>query len=131
MLKTNSKQAREKIRNYIISLTYFEDENKNGEDFANFKELATALDHQFIIEHWSIENEKRYYSYNEYNAFCDWCQGLPSVLDTADYYVHNRAITILGDLLEETEQERNKYTEEQAEQMLTYLIYREIKNAIK
>lgn len=35
----------------------------------------------------------------------------------------------LGDILEETEEERAKYTEMQAEEMLTRLIYREMEDA--
>jgi hypothetical protein len=55
---------------------------------------------------------------------------LPSVINTL-YYYNRSAITDLGDILEETEDERNRYTESQAEKLLTKLIYRTIQEAIK
>ena len=56
----------------------------------------------------------------------DWCSGLPGVLDTC-YYYNRSAVDDLGAILEETDEERARYTEEQAEKMLTTLIYRELK----
>lgn len=68
----------------------------------------------------------RYYRNNELAAFADWCAGLPGVLDT--YYYYNRsAVDDLGAILEETEEEKARYTEEQAEKTITILIYKELK----
>lgn len=61
-----------------------------------------------------------------FDAFEYWCSGLPYLLNTADYYCHNSAINILGDILEETEEERSRFSELEAEKELTYLIFREI-----
>ena len=63
-------------------------------------------------------------------AFADWCAGLPSVLDTL-YFYNRSAVDDLGAILEETEQEKNRYTEQQAEQLLTSLIYRELQKGEK
>lgn len=58
-------------------------------------------------------------------VFIDWCQGLPSVLDTC-YYYNRSAVVDLGNILEQSERERAQYTEEQAERLLTHLIYQEL-----
>lgn len=68
----------------------------------------------------------RYYRNNEFAAFADWCAGLPGVLNTC-YYYNRSAVDDLGAILEETSEEKARYTEEQAEKTLTTLIYRELK----
>ena len=67
---------------------------------------------------------------SEQTSFTDWCSGLPSILDTC-YYYNRSAVDDLGEILEETEQERSKYTEEQAEKQLTILIYDTIKKELE
>ena len=71
----------------------------------------------------------RYYHHNEFNAFLDWCSGLPSVLDTC-YYYNRSAVEDLAIILEETETEKSKFTENEAETRLTQLIYKTIKATI-
>ena len=126
MLKTNSKKARENIKNYILE--NFTPDSYTNEPPTETREIMQFIYNCFISEKFSIENEKRYYKYNEYAAFIDWCAGLPSVLDTC-YYYNRSAIDDLGAILEETE--KKKYTESEAEKMLTYLIYNVIKRGIK
>lgn len=53
--------------------------------------------------------------------------GLPSFLGTYKYYYSGSAIDVLGDILEQTEEERNRYTEAEAEKCMTYLLYRTFK----
>ena len=128
MLKTNSKKAIENIKKYIVD--HFDcsgyDLEKEPE---TFPEIA-----RFILD--TCWEEKRY-NVPEYfgkiptqAVFVDWCQGLPSVLDTC-YYYNRSAVTDLGDILEETETERNKFSEQDAERMLSCLIYRELTHAVK
>lgn len=57
--------------------------------------------------------------------FFDWCQGLPSVIDTC-YYYNRSAVKDLAGILEEPEEKFSKYNESDAEQKLTSLIFREI-----
>lgn len=63
--------------------------------------------------------------YTNEAVFIDWCQGLPSILDTC-YYYNRSAVADLGDILQQSERERAQYTEEQAERLLTHLIYQEL-----
>lgn len=128
MLKTNSKKACENIRAYIM-------ENFNGENYGiekpeTFSEVARIILNTFQEEIFCNENAKRYYHYNEQRAFFDWCAGLPSLLDTC-YYYNRSAVDDLGAILEESEEEKGKYSEEQAESLLTWLIYRELKKATR
>lgn len=123
MLKTNSKKARENIREYITE--NFDGSNYGIETPATFEGIARRIMGTFRAEKFSIESEKRYYHYNEQAAFTDWCAGLPSILDTC-YYYNRSAVDDLGAILEETEEEKKKYSEDDAEKMLTRLIYREL-----
>jgi hypothetical protein len=124
MLRTNSKKAIENIKAYIMAI--FNGENYDIETPETFKETATIIYNTFAEEFLYEYNRRR----NEQEVFTEWCAGLPSIIDTC-YYYNRPAVKDLGDILEETEEERNRYTESDAERVLTYLIYREIKKAVK
>lgn len=128
MLRSNSKKAIENIKKYIVD--HFDCSGRDLEkEPETFPEIA-----RFILE--TCREEKRYSSADRFGniptqeTFIDWCQGLPSVLDTC-YYYNRSAVTDLGDILEETEAERNKFSEQDAERMLSCLIYRELTHAAK
>lgn len=109
-MKTTNKKARQNVRQYILD--HFE---PCGYDFTGpctFQNVA-----RFILEVYASE---KYYS-PEYQAakgftneavFMDWCQGLPSVLDTC-YYYNRSAVVDLGNILEQSERERAQYTRKQ------------------
>lgn len=127
MLKSNSKKARENVKNYILD--NFTPESYTNEPPTKARDIMQFIYNCFVSEKFTIENEKRYYHYNEYAAFVDWCAGLPSVLDTC-YYYNRSAVDDLSAILEESESEKSRYTEAEAEKMLTYLIYNVIKKEI-
>ena len=121
MLKTNTRKARQNIRNYIINHSDFT--NYEKETPTEFPALAVELLETFRDEFF--EYSRNYYHNNEYNAFIDWCSGLPSVIDTC-YYYNRSAVDDLAAILEETETEKAKYSESESEALLTWLIYREL-----
>lgn len=128
MLKTNSKVFRNKIRNYIID-SY---DGSNYEAGTSEAEAQTFEDMAKVIladvrrvEGWKLS---RSFSYTMERAFSDWSCGLPSLLDTC-YHYNVSAVDLLGDMLEETEEERNRYSESEAESLLDKLIYRELATA--
>ena len=126
-LKTNTKQARKNIQQYIINHNGLDNgDTRRGE----FPEIATAIYNRFIKEAFATENEKRYYNGYEFAAFEGWCWGLCGALKSANFLLQN-GVDVLGDILEESQAERSKYTEEQAEQKIIYLFYREIKKAVQ
>ena len=122
MLRTNSKQERENIRQYITE--NFTPENYTEEDIQGFENIA-----KFILDVFKEEYGNLIWRYNtQQEAFKNWCSGLPSVLDTC-YYYNRSAVEDVKNILEETDAEANKYTEQQAEELLTSLIYRELMRA--
>ena len=124
MLRT--KKAIRNIRAYIMN--NFTPENYTEDPPKDFPEVAAFILDTFRKEKMS---DFRYHNCNEFAAFTDWCQGLPAVLDTC-YYYDRSAVEDLGAILEETEEEKARFTEEEAERRLTWLIYRELgKGAVK
>ena len=117
MLKTNSKKANENIKKYII-------EGCNV-PFETEQQAFNGIYKAFRVEKYSTPE----YYHNEYEAFYDWCAGLCDVSDTT--YFLCRAVDVLGAILEETEEEKKRYTETQAEKLLTQLIYQIIKQDIQ
>ena len=118
MLRT--KKAIGNIRAYIMD--NFTPENYTDNPPKDFPEVAAFILDTFRKEKMS---DFRYRNCNEFAAFTDWCQGLPSVLDTC--YCYNRsAVDDLGAILEETAEEKARFTEAEAERRLTWLIYREL-----
>lgn len=123
MLKTNSKKAAENIRVYIVDR--FTPEGYTDNPPQEFLKIAAFILDTFRSEKYWCLQDIRYYHGSEAAAFADWCAGLPSILDTL-YFYNRSAVDDLGAILEETEQEKTRYTEQQAEQLLTSLIYREL-----
>ena len=122
MLRTNSKKAMENIRTYI-------EKNFDCTNYDLEKEPETFEEKAcFILA--TCRKEKRYslYSASSYEMFRDWCQGLPCVLDTC-YYYNRSATEDLAAILEETDYEKIRFSESEAEEKLTQLIYRELKKA--
>lgn len=142
MLRTNSKKARENVRNYILNnfdpsnynVNFWEDIEKNRKkpllELDKFSVAAHFIYSCFYSEKWILKEDFRYYNNSERAAFGDWCAGLPSVLNTC-YYYNRSAVDDLGAILEQIENEKNKYSESESEYLLTTLIYREIKNAVE
>ena len=137
MLRTNSKKAKENIKQYIMDYTddIFQDEidyceQNNTElkykNINNYFERCDYLYNRFLEE--KVNNfELRYHKYNYYAIFEDWSRGLPCN-GLFCYWYNREAKKDLMIILEETEEEANKYTEEEAEILLTKLLYREIVN---
>lgn len=126
MLKSNSKKAKENIKQYIID--NFTPENYTDTPPEDFDGIAKFILETFREEKYISPEDFRYYLNNEFEAFADWCAGLPSLLDTC-YYYNRSAVDDLAAILEESEEEKQRFTEREAETRLTTLIYREIKNA--
>ena len=125
MLKSTCKQALENIRAYIlknVDVSNYEELNEPK----TFPEASEIIINTFYDEYMKGYNLNR----NRFNCFCDWLAGLPSVFDSL-YYYNRSAVDDLGEILEETEEEKAKYTEEEAEKTLSWLIYREVTKATK
>lgn len=116
MLKTNSRQARENLKAYIMKNWNIETEEQGK----TWKEKKTEIIETFERCAYRSEYERKQ---KRGEAFAYWLSGLPRSL--GDFYL-NQAVKDLGDILEQTEDERNRYEESESERVLSYLIYREV-----
>ena len=123
MLKTNSKKACENIRAYIVDKA--DGTNYDVDLPKTFEGVARWILGTFRKEYYSRPEDKQYFHNNEQAAFISWTQGLPSALDCCFWY-NRPAVDDLGNILEQTEAQRNKYSEDAACKMLASLIYREL-----
>lgn len=121
MLRSNSKAVSEKVKAWILE----------NVDFSGYDEWANLNTNDYnavckaLLE--TCEKEKFYSSYpRKYDMLVDWFCGLPSVLDTAYYIYHCNAVNLLGEWLEETESEKARFSESDAENMINRLLIREI-----
>ncbi len=128
MLRTNSKKAKENIQHYITD--HFTPENYTNETITGFENIATFILNTFRSEKYSCKEDYRYYRNCELDAFVDWCSGLPSLLDTC-YYYNRSAVADVAKILEQTESESERFTEDKAEWFLTYIIYCELLRGAK
>ena len=120
-LKTNSKKARENSQKYIM-------DNFTGEAYEIETPKTFQETSEVILE--VFRNEKQDARYSEKENFVNWAAGLPSILDTC-YYYNRSAVDDIGEILEESETEKSRFTEMQAEELLSSLIYRELIKAEK
>lgn len=63
--------------------------------------------------------------------FSDWMAGLPTAFPVSDDIFLRSAVDFLGSILEETEEEKAKYTDEQAEKLACNLLYRELEKGAR
>lgn len=126
MLRTNTKKAIANIRKYVVDNFMAYDYTT----YSTFTETAKEIYRMFREEFFN-GTKKGWYK-TEFEGFFSWSQGLSGggVFDFWTYSEGNNPINILGDILEETETERNRYSEEKASSLLVNLIYREIKKEV-
>lgn len=123
MLKSNSKKAKENIRAYIRA--GFTGDSYGIEEPESFEELAAVILDTFRAEKPRTEQNMIRARMSWQDVFEEWASGLPSIIDTC-YYYNRSAVEDLARIMEETPEEAEKYSEQDAEKMLTYLIYREL-----
>lgn len=129
MLRTNTKKARENVKKYIMQdFDYIAERAEyNGEEIREDEtEKALVIIYKAFLEEYGWAVTKCRQSYQE--AFTNWAAGL-AMGGLFLYYYNVDAVELLGDILEETEEERSKYTQEKAENLLTYLIFAECQKA--
>ena len=124
MLKTNSKKTRENIIAYIMD--HENTAEYTGAAPADFAAVAAAIYADFD----RVTNTPMNRRTPLQDRFCEYAAGLPSIIDTC-YYYNRSALDDLGSILEETEAEKAKYTESEAEKLLSILIYQEIERSAR
>lgn len=127
MLKTNSKEAISRIRAYIEAEYCPDnyDENSPEATAATFSEKAAVILADLKrVKGYEVANYRRY---SWQDAYHDYASGLPS-LAPCEYFLGS-ATDILGALLDETEAEKARFSDSDAEKMLSKLIFRELTKA--
>lgn len=123
-IRTNSKQARKNVVDYIRK--YAEDHlEENGMQGCSDAAMLENLRETFARE-VCFKNNMIMYRGNVYMIFREeWAKAL--AMDGLFCYYWNRsAKDDLGAILHETDAEKAKYTEDQAEECLTRLIFRAV-----
>ena len=147
-LRTNSKKARENIRAYILNNLDLDDlrlqlvvealrKNKALDAYKSslprvdvFSIAAREIDDAFYLEKLHFNKEYQAGRLNRAALFRDWCAGLPGILDTC-YYYNRSALKDVQNILEQTDAEASRFTESQAEELLSALIFREIEKVVR
>ena len=118
-IRTNSKLARQRVREYIRQCY----EQYVGIGIGKeFPEIAVNIMARF--DDW-CKGMKPTYNMMEY--FEQWLTTMPDY-GIGDFYarMYDNAIDVVGEILEETEEERNRFSYEKAEHLLTALMYKEL-----
>ena len=119
MLKTNSKKVRDAVCAWIVKCT-----NGYERDPKTIEEACAIIEDAW--NRWKCPYVKEQFN-NLQDAFVDWSRGLPNNLfDYWDYAQYGGMVDFVGNLLEQTPEERAKYTNDQAATLFTKLIYREV-----
>lgn len=123
-----TKDTRKNVQKYIIE--HFTPEDYTDEKFFDFKNIAKFIMNIFHKERYNDNQDYIYYEDcgGECAAFKDWCMGLPSVLDTC-YFYNRSAIKDYQQVIGDKYGETSGYDEQEAETVLTNLIYQELKRA--
>ena len=121
MLTTNSKVVRERVRSYIL---------ENSEDIVEVMDYE-GVPHEHgddILKYIWVDYMRREGDFSRgvsyQDGFAQWGSGLP--YNIFDYYYNVEAVKLVGDILDETEEERSRFSESDAEKMMSYLIFREV-----
>ena len=132
-LKTNTKKAINNLWQYLEGfIDAINDEYIAYNPEFNYlqpgdkKALATVINAIFEAEKLNNDNLYKAGRISRQDLFTEWAQGLPCCGIFDFWYYNASAIEILGDILEESEDERAAFTEDDAGEKLTYLIYREV-----
>lgn len=112
MLRTNSKAVRTKVCQYIV-------DNYTPENY-DFPESDNVHFISRLILKTALEEKKYSFSRNQQETLIDWMQGLPSLLYTWPLLAD--ANNVVGDWLEQTEEERWKYSRMAASNVALNLI---------
>ena len=131
-LKTNSKKAIDNIWNYIegfideINDCYIAyDPEYNYIQPGSRSDLATYVYHVYEGEKKNNDNLYNAGRITDQELFAEWASGL-AMGGMFDFWYYGDTVNLLGEMLEETETEKARYTDTAACEMLTSLIYREI-----
>lgn len=125
MLKTNCKKAMENIKKEIIDAYESAEEYYifNGREAKKeYNDICKDIMNAFYIE--KVKYDCRRMSRQE--LFIDWMSGLPTAFPVSDEIYLRSASDWVGKILEQAEEEKEKFTEEESEKLACCLLFREL-----
>ena len=128
MIRTNSKEVRKAIQTLILAEAV--DVNNGYVPFEDLKTAAEAIKAD-VMRVMSGDYRNRAHNLPGWSErdFTEWVHCLPGLLDLPFIYRQPDAVEVLGDILQETPEERARYTETDADRLLCHLIFRELDKA--
>lgn len=134
MLRTNSKEVMNRIKKIIMDSYEAAEEYytfDGGAMKTEYNDICKDIMNMFYIEKLQFDNRYKAGRISRADLFMDWMQGLPSAFPVSNDIFLGSAVDFLGDLLDETEKEKEKFTDEQAEKRAVYLLHRELEKHAK
>ena len=137
MLRSNSKAAKQNIMNYIrdyavsvieerIAFAASESEEPEQIDTRDNNAICKFIYETFMNEYGAAEGRRNINRGKAWqDIFADYASGLPFG-GLFCYYYNRSAVDDVAEILQETEEEKKKYSEQDAERLLSNLIFREI-----
>ena len=122
MRRTNSKETMEAIKNAIMESYEATEEYYTYDNNDICKDILTAFENEKV----KYDCQYRAGRISKYSLFCDWMAGLPTAFPISDDIFLGSAVDWLADILDETEEEKARYTEDKAEATSCNLLYREL-----
>ena len=136
MIRTNSKEAKRRIQGFISEhvADYIDCENEwITEAYKGITENSPfSLVADFVLDCFHDEELRNHAAYkagrvSAQDVFHSWCAGLSGKLPTSEIFLGaTAAIDTLGAILDESDEEKARYSENAAERMLTALMFREL-----
>lgn len=135
MRKTNSKEAIEAIKNAIIeSYEAAEEYYTYGgkEAKTNYNDICKDILKAFYSEKCELDNWYIAGRVSKQDLFIEWMSGLPGAFPVSCDIFLQSATDWVAKILNQTDSEKEKYTDFQAENLACKLLYRELqKHAAK
>ena len=129
MRKLNCKEVNEALKKEIM------DNYENAEEYYTFDGAEMKTEYNDIckdimeaFKREKLDNDLRYKAgkMSRQDLFVDWMQGLPTAFPVADDIFLGSAAEWLGNILDETETEKQKYSDSKAERTSCLILYREL-----
>ena len=115
MRRTNSKETMEAIKNAIIESYEAAEEYytyDGSEAKTEYNDICKDIMNAFFNEKCKYDNRYNAGRISKYSLFCDWMAGLPTAFPVSDDIFLGSAVDWIADILDETEEEKGRYTEE-------------------
>lgn len=129
MRKTNSKEAIEAIKNAIIeSYEAAEEYYTYGgkEAKSDYNDICKDILKAFYSEKCELDNRYIAGRISKQDLFIEWMSGLPGSFPISDDIFLQSGADWIAKILDQTDSEKEKYTDFQAEKLACKLLYREL-----